>query len=61
MAAMQEKEVTVTAQEKWASADKFAREKMLGLIGWSASFASASWKKLPHMVKVNLESKRWIQ
>lgn len=57
---MQE-EVTVTAQEKWASADKFAREKMLTLIGWSASFAATSWKKLPHMVKVNLDGKTWTK
>jgi hypothetical protein len=59
--AMQQEEKTVTAQEKWAAADKFTREQMLSLIGWSPSFASTSWKKLPHMVKVNFAAKTWTK
>jgi hypothetical protein len=62
IAVMQKEEVTtISAQEKWAVADHMTREKMLSLIGWSSSFATSSWKKLPHMVKVNLSNKIWTK
>lgn len=63
IAVMQKEEVmtTISAQEKWAVADNITREKMLNLIGWSSSFATSSWKKLPHLVKVNLSNKIWTK
>ena len=59
--ATQQEPMTLTAQEKWTGADQMTREKMLSLIGWSSSFATTSWKKLPHMVKVNLSGKTWTK
>jgi hypothetical protein len=58
---MNAEEIAVTAQVKWATSDQFTREKMLSLIGWPSCFAKISWKKLPHMVKVNLGGKRWTK
>ena len=53
------KSVIISAQQKWTEADQLIRENMLNLIGWSISFATKSWKKLPHMAKANLENKSW--
>jgi hypothetical protein len=50
---------TITAQEKWTDADTYTRQQMLGSIGYPSSYASTSWKRLPHMVRVNLENKMW--
>jgi hypothetical protein len=51
----------MTAQEKWATSDQYAREKMLESIGWSRSFAKISWKKLSYMIRTNLSNKIWAK
>jgi hypothetical protein len=52
-------EEVVTAQEKWSTADTFTRQQMLSAIGYPSSYATVSWKRLPHLVRVNLENKTW--
>ena len=56
-----EETVSVTAEAKWAASDHFIRGKMLSIIGWSQFYVTSSWKKLPHMIKVNLASKTWTK
>ena len=50
---------TVPAQEKCATGDTFTRQKMLAVIGYASSYASTGWKRLPHLLRVNLENKTW--
>jgi len=50
---------TTSAQEKWATASLVERQKMLAMIGESSYFATFSWKKLSHIVRVNLSNKTW--
>lgn len=59
--AMQQEEIVLTAQEKWAVSDKFTRERMLREIGWPICFATEPWRKLKHMIQVNLALKKWTK
>lgn len=43
-----------TAQENWANADHWTRERLLQSIGYSSSYAKIGWKKLPYLIKDNL-------
>jgi hypothetical protein len=54
-----EKTKTIPAQDKWATADETTRSFMLDLISYSRSFAKTSWRKLPYLIRTNLEKKSW--
>lgn len=62
MTAMEmKKTVTITAEEKWKNGgmDHHVRYEMLAVLGESRSFAPFSWKKLPYILKVNLQRHTW--
>lgn len=50
---------TTSVQEKWASSNQALRTLMLDAISYSRSFAKISWSKLPHLVRQNLQNKKW--
>lgn len=58
---MEKKTVTITAEEKWKSGgmDHTIRYEMLAVLGESRSYATLSWKKLPYILKTNLQYRTW--
>jgi hypothetical protein len=52
---------TITAQEKWTSGgtNQIIRIDMLKATAQSTSYANLSWKKLPYIVKSNLQNRTW--
>jgi len=58
-----QKTVSITAEEKWKQGgmDQQIRLEMLAVIGQPRCYASESWKKLPHVLKLNLSARKWTQ
>ena len=58
-----EKTVAITAEDKWKQGgmDRNIRLKMLATIGQPQCYASDSWKKLPHILKANLQAQKWTK
>ena len=49
----------ISAQEKWSNADEAIRYMMLDAIGEQHCYTKTSWKKLPYIIKSNLDRKTW--
>jgi hypothetical protein len=56
-----EQKKTISAEEKWKSGgmDHSIRFEMLAVLGQPQCYAKDSWKKLPHILKVNLQNRTW--
>lgn len=52
---------TVSPQVKWNTGglNHQVRYEMLAMVNESRSYAASSWKKLPHVLKKNLERFTW--
>ncbi len=61
MTPVMEKKPTISAQQKWADADNEVRSYMLSIISESFFWIRTSWKKLPYVVKQNLEKQSWTR
>jgi hypothetical protein len=56
-----QKTLVISAEEKWKSdgMDHKIRFEMLAALGAPQCYAKESWKKLPHILKINLQSRTW--
>lgn len=61
MLAMEQKKSSVTAESLWRDGgmNQSIRLEMLSKINEGSYYATFSWKKLPHLIKVNLNNKTW--